>query len=72
MSSVGIATSRERGPFVIVRPDGRRSRRAFGSQYRAAEFAMMAYGVDYWPELFERGFTVQPVSHFACSSPQLT
>ena len=44
--------------FTVRRPDGRIGGRMFRCPYRAAEHAMRAYGVAWWPELVRRGIRV--------------
>jgi hypothetical protein len=61
MLSTGIESVRGEGDwwYFVVRPNGRTSRRCFGSPFRAAEYAEKAYRVKTWTELKERGFTIQ-------------
>lgn len=54
----GIPRQRPGQWYVVERPDGRRSRRLFQSAFRAAEHAMRAAKVDWWPELAKRGVRV--------------
>ena len=44
--------------YRIERPDGRQSRRVFGSRIRAAELAMKAAKADDWRKLAERGVRI--------------
>jgi hypothetical protein len=59
LNTQGIAPLRKGFVYRVVRPNGRCSRRSFGSPIRAAEHAMNAYGCDTWLPLMGRGFTVQ-------------
>ena len=44
--------------YAVERPDGRQSCRVFRSPFRAAEHAMRAARVGWWPDLRKRGVRV--------------
>jgi hypothetical protein len=47
--------------FAVQRANGRLSGRMFRCPLRAAEHAMRAYGVTWWPELVRRGIRIVAV-----------
>jgi hypothetical protein len=47
--------------FAVHRADGRLSGRMFRCPFRAAEHAMRAYRVAWWPELVRRGIRIVAV-----------